>query len=162
LENLDKTIKISIQTKSDLILRDIDLFRQFKDIEVGLTINTFTGKAKNIFEPGAISSEQRIKALKILKKAGLKTFVFVSPLLPGLIDLKKAIEETKDYADYYFFEFINIRAAGAEFMEALRQHFPESHEILRDRRRFLEFVKESKKVISSENIKVHAIEIHGS
>lgn len=162
LENIDKTTKISIQTKSDLILRDIDLFKKFKDIEVGLTINTFTGKAKEIFEPGAISSEQRIKTLKTLKGAGLKTFVFVSPLLPGLIDLKKVIEETKNYTDYYWFEFINIRAAGAEFMEALKQHFPESYKILRDKRKFLEFVKESKQIISSEDIKVQGIEIHGS
>lgn len=162
LENLDKKTKLSIQTKSDLVLRDQDLFKKFKTIEVGFTINSFTGKAKEIFEPGSISSEQRIKALKILKEAGLKTFVFVSPILPGLIDLKKIIEETKNYADYYWFEFINIRAAGAEFMEALKQYFPESYEVLRDRRRFLEFVEKSKEIISSENIKVHGIEIHGS
>ena len=50
LENLDKRTKLSIQTKSDLVLRDLDLFKKFKTIEVGLTINSFTGKSKRIFE----------------------------------------------------------------------------------------------------------------
>lgn len=161
LENLDKTTKISIQTKSDLILRDINLFKKFKNIEVGLTINSFTGKSKDVFEPASTSNDKRIKALKILKEDGIKTFVFVSPIMPGLIDLKKVIQETKKFADYYWFEFINLRVAGAEFMETLKQHFSESYEVLRDRRSFLEFVKESKKIIYSENIKIKGIEIHG-
>jgi len=46
LKNLDKRIKLSILTKSDLVLRDIDLFKQFENIEVGLTINDFDGESK--------------------------------------------------------------------------------------------------------------------
>lgn len=160
LENLNKKIKISIQTKSDLVLRDIDLFKKFKIIEIGFTINSFTGKSKNVFEPFSPSNERRIKALKILKKNGLTTFAFFSPIIPDLIDLEKVIKETKKFADYYWFEFINIRGAGKEFMETLKKHFLKSYEVLRDKRKFSEFIKESKKIISSENIKIKGIEIH--
>lgn len=160
LENLDKRIKLCVQTKSDLVLRDLDILKKFKEIEVGLTINSFKGKTKEIFEPDSPTNEKRIKALKKLKKAGIKTFAFISPIIPGLIDLKKVIGESKDLADYYFFEIINVRGAGKEFMGILKNQFPKSFEILRDRRKFADFIQECEKIIYSANIRVQGIEIH--
>lgn len=49
LQSMDKRTELSILTKSDLITRDIDLLKQFKKIEVGLTINTFEGNTKDLF-----------------------------------------------------------------------------------------------------------------
>ncbi len=160
LKNLDKRTELVIQTKSDLVLRDINLFKKFDNIEVGFTINSFSGKSKDVFEPFSSSNEERTKALKTLKDNDIKTFVFVSPIIPGLIDLKEVISKTKKLADYYWFEFINTRGAGREFMETLRERFPESYEVLKDRKKFLEFVEESRKIINSEDIKVQGIEIH--
>jgi DNA repair photolyase len=160
LENLDKRTKLAIQTKSDLVLRDLDIFKKFKNIEVGLTINSFAGKTKRIFEPFSPPNKRRIKALEILKQNKVKTFAFVSPIIPRLIDLKEIIQKTKQFADYYWFEFINTRGAGKEFMEALKREYPESYEVLINRNKFQEFIKESKKIISLENIKIQGIEIH--
>ncbi len=160
LDNLNEKIKLVIQTKSDLVLRDIDVFKKFNNVEVGFTINSFSRKLKNTFEPFSPSNKERIKALKILKKNKIKTFVFVSPIIPELIDLKKVIDETKEFSDYYWFEFINTRGAGKEFMETLKEKFPESYEILKDRKKFSEFIKKSKKIINSEDIKVKGIEVH--
>jgi len=160
LENLDKRIKLSIQTKSDLVLRDINIFKQFKTIEVGLTINSFEGKSKEIFEPYSSSNEKRIRTLSILKENGIKTFAFISPIIPELIDLKKVIEETKEYAGYYFFEFLNMRAAGIECINAIKDNFPESYEVLTNKKRYLEFIKESKEIITREKVNVRGIEIH--
>ena len=64
LKNMDKSVKLSILTKSDLLLRDIDLLKEFKEIEVGLTINSFGLKIKREIEPYSPSVERRIKALK--------------------------------------------------------------------------------------------------
>jgi len=160
LENLDKKTKLAIQTKSDLVLRDIDLFKQFKSIQVGLTINSFSEKAKKIFEPFSPSNERRIKALKTLKENGVETYTFVSPIIPGLIDLTDIIRKTKAFTDSYWFEFINIRGAGKEFLDVLKRKYPKSYDILIDKKKFQEFIKASKKIISSENIKLQGIVIH--
>ncbi|MEK7103868.1 MAG: radical SAM protein, partial [Patescibacteria group bacterium] len=109
LENLDKNVKLSILTKSDLVLRDVDIFKHFKNIEVGLTINSFTDKAKKLFEPNAIDSQLRINALKKLKEQGIKTYAFISPIIPGLINLQDIVNKTKSFVDYYWFEFLNLR-----------------------------------------------------
>jgi len=160
LENLDKKTKLSIQTKSDLILRDINLFKKFKTIQVGLTINSFDGKVKKIFEPFSPSNGARIKALKTLKENGIETYTFVSPIIPGLINLEDVIRKTKAFTDSYWFEFINIRGAGKEFMNVLKKKFPKSYDVLIDKKKFSEFIKECRKIISSESIKIQGIVIH--
>lgn len=160
LENLDKEIKLSIQTKSDLVLRDINIFKRFQDIEVGFTINNFDGKLKDLFEPFSPSNERRINALKILKENGTRTYVFVSPVIPGLINLKDIIEKTKGFTDSYWFEMINLKGAGSEFAQILKTKFPESYKILKDRKRFNKFIKECKMIINSEDINVQGIVVH--
>jgi len=112
LKNLDKRIKLFVLTKSDLVLRDIDIFKKFENIEVGLTINSFDSSLKKIFEPFSPTNEKRIRALKILKENKIKTYTFVSPIIPGLIDLKEIIKKTKDFTDFYWFEMINITPGG--------------------------------------------------
>lgn len=160
LESLDKRIEISIQTKSDLVLRDLDLIKKFKKVEVGLTINSFKGDSKKIFEPGSVSNARRIEVLKILKENGIDTFAFISPIIPGLIDLREVIKETKKFADYYWFEMLNKRGAGKECMETLKDEFPQSYDILGNKKKFSEFVIECKKIISSENIESRGVIIH--
>ncbi|MFH0739962.1 MAG: radical SAM protein [bacterium] len=160
LENLDKNTKLSILTKSDLVLRDIDIFKQFKNIEVGLTINNFTGKAKELFEPNAPENQQRISALQRLKEQGIKTYAFISPIIPGLINLQDIVNKTKDFVDYYWFEFLNLRGAGKEFSQALQKEFPESHKIVADKKLYEEFISETKKIINNLGVKVREIVKH--
>jgi len=168
LENMDKNIQLSILTKSDLILRDVDILKQFKNIEIGFTINSFEGKAKEVFEPESISNEKRVKALEKLKKEGacpersrrIKTYVFVSPIIPNLINLEDVILKTRNFSDYYWFEFINKRGAGREFADVLKKEFPKSFEILENKSKFEEFMLKCKKIINSAGIKVKGVEFH--
>ena len=160
LENLDKKIKLCILTKSDLVLRDIDVLKKFKNIEVGLTINSFDGLLKKIFEPFSPTNEKRIRTLKILKENKIKSYTFISPIIPGLVDLKDIIKKTKDFTDFYWFEIINIRLAGKEFIEILKKKFPKSFEIIKDKKKFDKFIKECKNIIDSEKINVRGIEIY--
>ncbi|MDO8507495.1 MAG: radical SAM protein [bacterium] len=160
LENMDKNTDLSILTKSDLVLRDIDILKQFKSVDVGFTINSFSGKEKEIFEPDSPTSEERIKAMKMLKESGIKTYAFVSPTIPGLIDLNKVIDQTKDYADYYWFEVLNLRGAGKEFSDILEKEYPESYKIMGDRDLFTEFLSDLKSVIQKYGVKTKGIEIH--
>jgi DNA repair photolyase len=73
---------VSILTKSSLVLRDLDLVKNFKEIEVGITITTDDDKIRQIFEPNAPSIETRIHALKELSENGIKTYAFIGPVLP--------------------------------------------------------------------------------
>jgi DNA repair photolyase len=73
---------VGILTKSPLGLRDLDLIRQFDDIEVGMTITTEDEGIKKIFEPQAPPIAARIQALKELHDQGVSTYAFIGPLLP--------------------------------------------------------------------------------
>ncbi|MCF6154201.1 MAG: radical SAM protein [Candidatus Brocadia sp.] len=73
---------VDILTKSPLVLRDMDLIKKFKDIEVGLTITTDDEEIRKVFEPHAPSVMARINTLKTLHKNGIKTYAFIGPVLP--------------------------------------------------------------------------------
>lgn len=103
--------KLSIQTKSDLITRDIDLFKQFSACETGLTIATLDDSVRLQIEGAAASVEERIRCLKKLHESGIATYVFIGPVLPELTDWKAIINETSSFTDYYAIEMLNIEGA---------------------------------------------------
>jgi DNA repair photolyase len=82
-ELIEKQFPVNIQTKSKLVLRDLDLLLQFEDIEVGFTITTDDEKIAKLFESGASSVKERLNALDKIHSKGIRTFAFVGPLLPG-------------------------------------------------------------------------------
>jgi DNA repair photolyase len=100
---------LGIQTKSDLILRDIDLLGQFKKCQAGLTITTMDDSLRKEIEPSASPVQKRIDALKKLKEAGIETYVFIGPILPFLTDWKDIVLSTKGFTDFYMFENLNIK-----------------------------------------------------
>jgi DNA repair photolyase len=88
---------ITIQTKSPLVLRDLELLKMFHDIEVGFTITTADENTRKIFEPNAPSVKDRVKALEILHSARLKTFAMIAPLLPNAENLALHLVGKVDY-----------------------------------------------------------------
>ena len=79
---LQSQFPVDILTKSPLVLRDIDLIKKFKDIEVGITITTHDEKISRVFEPNAPSIIARIRTLKTLHDSRIKTYAFIGPVLP--------------------------------------------------------------------------------
>jgi len=73
---------VDILTKSPLVLRDLDLIKEFKDIEVGVTVTTNDEKIRKVFEPKAPSITARINTLKKLHNNGINTYAFIGPVLP--------------------------------------------------------------------------------
>jgi len=119
LEALDKRNTFWILTKSDLVLRDMDLLKEYRNVEVGITLNSFEKRIKKIFEPYAPDYEKRINTLQELRRNGIKNFCFISPIIPELTDVESLILETKDFVDGYWFEFLNLKGAGKRFREVL-------------------------------------------
>jgi DNA repair photolyase len=88
---------ITIQTKSALVPRDIDILKSASDVEVGFTITTADEKIRKIFEPGASPSGKRIEALAALHAERITTFVMIAPILPGAEGLVAALKGNVDY-----------------------------------------------------------------
>jgi len=99
---------LCLMTKSDLIIRDIDLLKRFKRCIIGVSLSLLNDLIRKKIEPFAPSITRRINTLEQLKKAGIKTFLFVSPLLPGLTDWKNIVEKTKNFVDEFWFENLNL------------------------------------------------------
>lgn len=117
---------LGIQTKSDLIARDIDLLKQFNYCEAGLTITTTDDSIRREVEPYTSSVENKIEALKKLKEAGIKTYVFIGPILPFLTDWKAIMLKTKKYADFYMLENLNVKGSVWDSIKIwLKQKHPE-------------------------------------
>jgi len=99
---------LGVQTKSGLVLRDVDLLKQFKNCEVGFTITTLDDNLRKEIEPFASPVQNRIKALEKLKEARIKTYVFIGPILPFLTDWRNIVLKTKYCSDLYMFENLNV------------------------------------------------------
>lgn len=89
---------VTVQTKSPLVLRDVESLRKFYEIEVGLTITTADENIRKIFEPNSPPIKQRIEALEKLHYTGVKTFVMIAPLLPKTEGLVTQLSGKVDYA----------------------------------------------------------------
>jgi len=102
-------IELNIATKSKLILRDLDLLKQFKNLVVSISVNTLNNNFRSQMDR-ASSIKERLETLKILHENGIKTVLFMSPIFPYLTDFKAIVEQTKNYVDEYWFENLNLRA----------------------------------------------------
>lgn len=105
-ELIDYDFPVSILTKSKLVLRDIDLLKELKEIDVGFSIGLIDEKVKMIFEPKSSSSKERLDALHGLAKEGIKTWVFFSPVLPYFSDRTEIIDEL----------FLKVSQAGVDYI----------------------------------------------
>jgi len=78
--------RISVLTKSDLVLRDMNILSSWEGAEVGVSIGILDDERASTVEPGAPSPRRRFDALAKLTDAGIDTFLMAAPILPGLSD----------------------------------------------------------------------------
>jgi DNA repair photolyase len=82
---------VTIQTRSRLVLRDLDLLTEGNDFEVGLSVTTADDDMRALFEPHAPSIQDRISTLNQIHRAGIRTYVMIAPMLPGAEDLAEEL-----------------------------------------------------------------------
>lgn len=75
-------VRLVIQTRSQIATRDIDLFRQFKAIQVNMSVTTDSEEVRKAFEPLCPSNKIRIKAITEIQQAGINSCITMTPLLP--------------------------------------------------------------------------------
>jgi DNA repair photolyase len=87
----------TIQTRSPLVLRDMDIIKKGKHFEAGLTITTADDETRKRFEPFAPPVKDRLNALGELHRTGIRTYAMIAPMLPGAEDLPEYLKGKVDY-----------------------------------------------------------------
>lgn len=122
---------VSIITKGNLILRDIDILQEMaRDhlCSVAISITTLDRDLKRVMEPRAASAEARLHCIERLREAGVPVSVLLAPVIPALTDmemesiLQRASEAGAEAAHYILLRLpLEIREL---FQEWLQQHYP--------------------------------------
>lgn len=122
---LDTGIGVSISTKSDLILRDLDLIKQFPSAHVAWSINTPDEDFRKEMDRAA-SIERRLEAMKQFYEAGIQSTCFISPIFPGITDVIAIIERAKRRCNLVWLENLNLHGDyKARILDWVHTHHPE-------------------------------------
>ena len=101
-------INLQILTKSSLVTRDIDLLQTMPNVRVGVSLSVIDEKLRRTLEPRASSVIARIAAIKKLRAAGVKTYIFVAPIFPQITPVFDIISHYGDAADEIWFDRLNL------------------------------------------------------
>lgn len=119
---------LSISTKSKLILRDIDLLKQIKNLSVSMSINTLNEDFRKDMD-NASNIKERLDTLKQLHSNGIYTVLFMSPIFPYITNWKEIIEISKEYIDEYWFENLNLRGNYKTYiLNYIKEKYPNYYE----------------------------------
>ena len=103
-------IRLSIATKSDLVLRDLDLIKTFPDARGSWAINTLDEPFREDMDR-AVSIERRLEAMRVFHEAGVRTTCFISPIFPGITDVEAIIDRAKEQCNLVWLENLNLRGS---------------------------------------------------
>jgi len=107
--------RVSIQTKSTLVIKDIDVLMKYKDrVDIGFTITNPNYEKTKLVEPCSPPPAERIKILRLLSETGLRTWVFIGPIIDfrdGKFekDMEKLILQVKDYVDVIYYDHMRLK-----------------------------------------------------
>jgi DNA repair photolyase len=130
---LEAGFRLSILTKSKLVLRDLNIFAN-SNVRLAVTITTPDETWARIWEPRASSVQERVEILRQAKAAGLETAVMFGPLLPEISDTDEALAGLFALAadagvDRFWTDTLNPRPrVWPSIQEVLRRHRPSLHE----------------------------------
>lgn len=126
---------VTVQTKSNMILRDLDLLKKINEQSkavVQITVTTYDDALCKIVEPNVCVTSERIKVLEEMQKQGIPTVVWLSPILPYINDTEENIRGILDACVrtgvkgiICFSMGLTLRAGDREYYyDALDKHFP--------------------------------------
>lgn len=117
---------IVIQTKSNLILRDIDILDRINKktkCVVAMTLTTYDEELCRKIEPNVCTTKERYKVLKAMQERGIPTIVWLSPILPFINDTEENIRGILDYCvDAGVYGILNF-GMGLTLRDGNREYF---------------------------------------
>ena len=133
LEQLqDSGISVSIATKSDLVLRDLDLIKTFPNARVSWSVNTLDEDFRREMDRG-VSIERRLEAMRQFYEAGVQTTCFISPIFPGITDVEAIINRAKGFCNLVWLENLNLRGDyKGRILNWIHERHPELDKLYHD------------------------------
>ncbi len=126
---------VTIVTKGSLVLRDLDLLSELAKqrlVAVMISLTTLDDELKRVMEPRAAAPSARLRAIRVLREAGVPVGVLCSPMIPLINDseLEQLLAEAKGAgAQSAAYMFLRLpREVAPLFEEWLAAHFPERAE----------------------------------
>ena len=157
----------SILTKSDLVVRDIEILKEMNDAAISVSAAFNDNQTRRLFEANTIDTERRIEALNKLKEAGVRTGALLCPVIPYITDAVQMIDKLEPYADVIWIYGLSINDRSGQnwlnFEEILSSHFPDlieqiepvifskDHSYWAELRKSLEMLKKDRKL----NLNIH-------
>jgi len=144
---------VSILTKSDLVLRDIDLLKKLKNIDVDFTVTTLDERWKKFTEPNSPTIGQRLKAMEKLTKEEITVLAMMGPYWPVFTDPKALFKEFKRVGVKHIFteSFNTVGGNWTGVEKVLKRHYPELlpkiQKTLFDKKKFYEFYNKAQSKI---------------
>lgn len=117
---------VSVLTKSDLVLRDLDLLRRINEKTKAVVCTTFTTFDEDlcrILEPNVCTTRRRFEMLRTMHENGIRTGVWLCPILPFLNDTEENLRGLLDYCFEAGVEVIVNFGMGVTLRDGDRQYF---------------------------------------
>jgi len=117
---------VALQTKSDLVLRDLDLLRKINEntkAVVQMTLTTYDETLCRKLEPAVCTTKARVEALKKLRDAGIPTVVWLDPILPFINDTRENVSGILDYCEEAGVKGIICFSMGVTLRAGSREYF---------------------------------------
>jgi DNA repair photolyase len=83
--------EVGVLTKSDLVVRDLDILKSLESPCVGFSVTTLDDGLASVFEPGAPSPRSRLEAMREIARAGIPVWGFLGPVLPTFSDSEETL-----------------------------------------------------------------------
>ncbi|UCD45729.1 MAG: radical SAM protein [Candidatus Bathyarchaeota archaeon] len=131
---LERQFPVSILTKSDLVLRDVDLIRELESCEVGFTLTAYDDSVRESFEPGASTVGARLDALRRLSDEGITTWAFLGPMLPHLSEegLEELLNELTGSVSHVIVDRLNVKSGiMSRVSHVLYERYPDTQPLFK-------------------------------
>jgi DNA repair photolyase len=163
---------VSILTKSALVLRDLELIKRLKAVDVAFTITTLDDDVRKRFEPRSSPIRARLDALRMLAEAGISTWAFCGPLLPFISDGEAELhalfaELSEARVGYVLVDSLNLRGAAwgrvAKALGAYRPELVDKYRALRGNRKPYHgaLLERSQRIAAEHGLVWRAVDLDG-
>ena len=125
---LERGFSVTILTKSDLIVRDIDVLQNMENTSIGISVAFNDENTRGLFEANTLGNEARVGALSKLREAGIRTYALICPVFPRIRDVELLIDMLVPHADEIWIYGLSMKEHSdlncRNTQAILSRHFP--------------------------------------